>query len=76
LLELESSCKQPLKFVTGKEQVAVLPDASVAVQVTVVVPMGNDEPLGGTQAVDTPGQLSLVAGGGKLTMPLVGGGHV
>lgn len=76
LLELESSCKQPLKFVTVNEQVAVLLAASVAVQVTVVVPSGNDEPLGGTQAVVTPGQLSLAVGGGKLTTPLVGGGHV
>jgi len=35
---------QPLKAVTVKLQVAVLPEASVAVQVTVVVPTGNVEP--------------------------------
>jgi len=38
---LLSSCKHPLKAVTVKLQVAVLPEASVAVQVTVVVPTGK-----------------------------------
>jgi hypothetical protein len=45
--------------VTVNEQVALLPDASVAVQVTVVVPNGNVEPGGGVQTVVTPGQLSV-----------------
>jgi hypothetical protein len=45
--------------VTVKLQVAVLPDESVAVQVTVVVPLGKLEPEGGVQLVVTPGQLSL-----------------
>ena len=45
--------------VTVKEQLAVLPEASVAVQVTAVVPFGNVEPDGGEQLVVTPGQLSL-----------------
>jgi len=44
--------------VTVKLQVAVLLDASVAVQVTVVVPIGKQAPLGGLQTTVTPGQLS------------------
>ena len=39
-----SSCRQALKAVTVKLQVAVLPDGSVAVQVTVFVPIGKVEP--------------------------------
>jgi hypothetical protein len=46
--------------VTVNEQLAGLPEASVAVQVTVVVPAGNDEPEGGTHvAALTPAQLSV-----------------
>ena len=46
--------------VTVNVQLPGLPDASVAVQVTVDVPTGNDEPDGGTQVgVLTPGQLSV-----------------
>ena len=41
---------------------AVLPDVSVAVQVTVVVPTGNIEPDAGVQLAVTPGQLSLAVG--------------
>jgi len=41
---------------------AVFPAVSVAVQVTVVVPTGNIEPDGGTQATVTPGQLSFAVG--------------
>ena len=37
----------------------VLPLASVAWQVTVLVPFGKLEPLGGVQLVVEPGQLSL-----------------
>lgn len=37
---------------------AVLPEVSVAVHVTVVVPLGNSLPDGGTQALVSPGQLS------------------
>ena len=55
----ESSCNLPLKTVTVKLQVAVLPEASVAVQVTVVTPMGKQLPEGGLQTTTTPGQLSL-----------------
>jgi hypothetical protein len=50
--------------VTVKVQLAVLPDSSAAVQVTVVVPTGKVEPEGGTQAVDAPRQLSAAVGGG------------
>ena len=60
-----------MKLVTVNEQVAVLPDASVAVQVTVVVPTGSGEPDGGTHTVVTPGQLSVAGGAGKLTTLLV-----
>jgi hypothetical protein len=44
--------------VTVNEQVAVLADASVAVQVTVVVPTGKQNPEAGTQFTVAPGQLS------------------
>jgi hypothetical protein len=50
--------------VTVKLQVAVLPEPSVAVQVTVVVPLGNVEPEGGEQETVTPGQLSVAVGAG------------
>ena len=50
--------------VTVKEQLAVRLEASVAVQVTVVVPSGNVVPEAGTQAVVTPGQLSFAVGAG------------
>ena len=45
--------------VTVKEQLEVLPDASVAVLVTVVVPFGKVEPEGGLLTTVTPGQLSV-----------------
>ena len=47
--------------VTMKEQplTEVLPLASVAVQVTVVVPLGNVEPDAGVQVAVAPGQLSV-----------------
>jgi len=54
--------------VTVNEQVLVLPEESVAVQVTVVVPIGKQEPAGGLQTTTTPGQLSEAVGGGKLTI--------
>ena len=44
--------------VTVKEQLAVLPEPSVAVAVTVVVPFGKVEPEGGFATTVTPGQLS------------------
>jgi hypothetical protein len=48
--------------VTLNEQLVVLPDRSVAVHVTVVVPCVNTQPLAGVQLVVTPGQLSLAVG--------------
>ena len=42
-----------------KLQVLVLPEASVAVALTVVVPRGNVEPEGGSLSTVTPGQLSV-----------------
>jgi len=58
----ELSCTHKLNTVTGNVHVAVFPAVSVAVQVTVVVPTGNIEPDGGTQATVTPGQLSFAVG--------------
>jgi len=52
-----------------------LPDVSVAVQVTVVVPTGNGEPEGGEQVKVTPEQLSLTVGLGKLTTVAVWNGQ-
>src|SRR5881397_2365513 len=45
--------------VTLKTQLSVFPDASVAAEVTVVVPLGKLEPEGGVEVRVTPGQLSL-----------------
>ena len=46
--------------VTVKEQLALLPAASVAVQWTVVMPSGKRLPLAGMQLMLAPAQLSLV----------------
>lgn len=52
-----------LMTVTWKVSVAVLPAASVAVQVTVVTPMAKVEPGAGLQLTVTgPGALSVAAG--------------
>jgi hypothetical protein len=59
-----SSCKQMSNAVTVKLHVAVLPEVSVAVQVTVVVPSGKLEPDVGLQTTPTPGQLSVATGAG------------
>jgi hypothetical protein len=57
------SCGASASFtVTVNEQVAVLFDASVTVQSTVVVPFGNTEPDAGAQTVVAPGQLSFMVG--------------
>jgi hypothetical protein len=68
---LALSCKQTSKTVTVNEQLALLPDESAAVQVTVVVPTGNAEPDSGEQTLDTPGQLSETRGWGYVTTLLV-----
>ena len=57
--------------VTVNEQVAVLPDVSVAVQVTVVVPAGKLDPEGGVQITVATVQLSEDPGAGKVTTLLV-----
>ena len=44
--------------VTVKVQLAVFADVSVAVQVTVVVPTANVDPLAGAHDAVAPGQLS------------------
>jgi len=76
LAGLLSSCRQPLNTVTAKLQLAVLPDVSVAVQVTVVVPTGKLEPLGGLHTEITPGQLSDAVGTEKVTVALLEIGQV
>src|SRR5262245_46004204 len=57
--------------VTVNEQTCVLPDASVAVQITVVVPGGKTEPDDGSQLAVAPGQLSVTDGSTKFTLALV-----
>src|SRR5260221_7583559 len=54
---------------TLKLQLAVFPAASVAVQVTVFVPVPKLEPLVGTQATVTPGQLSVAVAAKFTTGP-------
>ena len=55
---------QTSNVVTVKVHVAMFPDPSVALHVTVVIPIGNIEPDGGTHDAVTPGQLSENVGGG------------
>jgi hypothetical protein len=47
-----------------KEQLDLLPPASVAVQVTVVDPAGKLEPDAGEQTTFTPRELSVTVGAG------------
>jgi len=54
--------------VTVNEHVAVAPPASVATQLTVVVPMAKLEPVGGEQTTLANGQLSTATGVKKLTV--------
>jgi hypothetical protein len=58
----ESSTRHALNTLTWKLQVAVFPEESVAMQVTVVVPVAKVEPDGGLQVTIAPGQLSVTAG--------------
>src|SRR5689334_16977794 len=54
--------------VTVNEQLAGLPDASLTVQLTVVVPFGKAVPDGGEQdGAPTPEQLSDTAGAAYIT---------
>jgi hypothetical protein len=45
----------------------MFPEASVALQLTVVVPLGKVEPFGGVQLTVAPGQLSDAMELGKVT---------
>jgi len=54
--------------VTGNEQVALMPPESVAIQVTVVVPIANLAPLGGAHTTLKIGQLSTARDVKKLTV--------
>ena len=62
----------PVLTWTWKRHVAVLPQASTAVQFTVVSPSGNNEPDGGVQKTFTgDGQLSVAVTVKVATAPLV-----
>ena len=61
---LLSSCKQMSKVVIVNEQEAILPEVSVAVQVTVVIPSGKALPDGGVHTTLTTPQLSVTLGAG------------
>ena len=50
--------------VTVNVQLAVFIEESATVQVTVVVPLGKNEPDAGEQEAADPGQLSLIMGAG------------
>src|SRR5688572_22045796 len=52
---------------TAKEQLSTLPEESVAMQVTIFVPSGKLEPLGGSQTTSPPGQLSVIVGANFTT---------
>lgn len=54
---------------TVKVQVLVLPAASVAVDVTVVIPTGKKLPEAGTLVMVTPGQLSVAVGVNETFAP-------
>jgi hypothetical protein len=50
--------------VTVKLQLVLLPDLSVAVSVTVDMPIGNREPEGGELTTETTFELSEIVGSG------------
>jgi hypothetical protein len=54
---------------TVKLQEVLLLDVSVAVQVTVVVPIGKVDPVAGLQTKPTPGQLSETTGANVALAP-------
>ena len=58
------SCRETSYTVTVKLQVAVLPEVSVATQLTVVVPTGNTDPDAGVHTTVAPAQLSVTEGVG------------
>jgi hypothetical protein len=55
------------RTVTVKLQVSLLPDLSVAIQTTVLVPIWKEEPEGGLQLTVGFGQLSETVGAGYVT---------
>src|SRR5438552_4361252 len=55
--------------VTVKRHWLVLPEASIAVQVTVLTPRLKVEPLGGRQTKIAPGQLSVTTGKKETGVP-------
>ena len=60
---IEGGCESVT--VTVNVQLAMLPEESVTVQVTVVAPLGKNEPDAGVhEGVPTPVQLSLAVGAG------------
>jgi hypothetical protein len=65
----QTICGATHDTVTVNEHCAVLPDASVTVCVTVVVPMGKVEPLAkpAILVVVAPGQLSVPTGAAYVT---------
>jgi hypothetical protein len=70
----ESSCKHTSNTLTVKLHISVLPDGSVAVHTTVVVPAGNIDPDGGLHTTVVPGQASVTVGGGYVTTTCVSPG--
>jgi len=60
--------------VTVKVQFAVLPRASVAVHVTVLVPMGNVEPDGGVQLAVAAAVVGHSSAAGSWPRAKAGGG--
>jgi len=68
LLGLLSSCRAVSNTCTLNEQLAVFPEASVAVQVTEVTPVAKQEPEAGVHTTETPGQLSEAVGVVKVTV--------
>jgi hypothetical protein len=52
------------RTVTVKEQVDLLPEESVAVAVTVVVPTRKDVPEAGSDTIVTSGEFSVTVGAG------------
>ena len=64
ILEGQTICGARPVTVTVNEHCAAFPEASVTVCVTVVIPMGNVEPLAkpAVKVVVEPGQLSVPTG--------------
>jgi len=61
---LLSSCTHRSNTVTAKLHEALFPEASDAVQITVVVPGEKQLPAAGAHTTEAPGQLSAITGPG------------